>query len=661
MSKKKNENKKAGVFDTAKKVYAFFLPNAWKKSKGYFVLRVLKLICDALNPFVNIIVLPLVVDELLGERRVETLIWYVVILGLGNILLGFGSSICNNFLNRYAEKFNVHYRELASKKIMELDFQVTEDKKALDQIELARNGMDWYSGGLDGITAPLFAIVQSVITLLGISFIIILSAPWVLLLIFACLIGATVLNKKINIIEQEEYKSMSKINRIFGYLGWQVVDFRYGKDIRLYNAQKMLLENYSGKCGEMVATWDHMASKMLGPRLLIDVCDVVRDLGSYLIIGIMAVLGKISIGVTTQLFTASAELYGTMRNLVENVQTVIKRTNYAYEYVKFMDYPDAIHKGSRPVSHGPHEFEFKDVVFAYPGSDVKVLNGVNLKIKAGEHLSVVGLNGAGKTTFVKLLCRLYDPTSGEILMDGINIKEYDYESYMKEFAPVFQDFKLFAFSLKENIMLNDATPVPFDEAQEEKTDTFGLTDRQLEKLERKKAAERAKKAAQKARFERKFPVPKGKYSPEEEKKILEEVFEKVGLTEKVEKLEKGTDTYIFKHFNKNGIEPSGGEQQKIAIGRALYKNSPVVILDEPTAALDPVAEYEIYRRFEELVGGKSAIYISHRLSSCQFCDKIAVFSGGVISEYGTHAELVNRENGLYAEMFEAQAQYYRTT
>ncbi|MDE6579077.1 MAG: ABC transporter ATP-binding protein/permease, partial [Ruminiclostridium sp.] len=235
-----------------------------------------------------------------------------------------------------------------------------------------------------------------------------------------------------------------------------------------------------------------------------------------------------------------------------------------------------------------------------PNTDVEVLKGVNVTLKQGEHLSVVGLNGAGKTTFVKLLCRLYDPTEGEILLDGVNIKEYDYNEYMNLFSPVFQDFKLFAFSIKENIVLDD-------DCSDEK---------------------------------------------------LSGLIEQVGLGDKIASLEKGTETMLFKSFDENGIEPSGGEQQKMAIARALYKKAPVVILDEPTAALDPVAEYDIYRQFDSLVGGKTAIYISHRLSSCKFCDRIAVFSEGVIKEYGTHDELVLINNGIYAEMFKAQAKYY---
>ena len=213
----------------------------------------------------------------------------------------------------------------------------------------------------------------------------------------------------------------------------------------------------------------------------------------------------------------------------------------------------------------------------------------------------MGLNGAGKTTFIKLLCRLYDVTEGEILIDGVNIKEYSDEEYRGLFAVVFQDFSLFAFSLRENIAFSD----------DRKNDT-----------------------------------------------AINEVIDKCGLSEDVEKLADGLDTMMFKSFDENGTELSGGQRQKVAIARALYKDSPVVILDEPTAALDPVAEYDIYRQFDALVGGKTAVYISHRLSSCKFCDRIAVFADCTIREYGSHDELADKPDGIYAEMFKAQAQYY---
>jgi ATP-binding cassette subfamily B protein/ATP-binding cassette subfamily C protein len=224
---------------------------------------------------------------------------------------------------------------------------------------------------------------------------------------------------------------------------------------------------------------------------------------------------------------------------------------------------------------------------------------VSLIIRSGEKLSIVGQNGAGKTTFIKLLCKLYEPQEGEIRINGVNIREYSREEYNRLLAVVFQDFKLFSFSVKENISF---------------------------------------------------------YHNSEERKLYH-ALEKAGLKDRIDKLEQGIETSIYKNFDKEGVELSGGENQKMAIARAIYKDSPIVILDEPTAALDPYAEFEIYTRFNELVSNKTAIYISHRLSSCRFCDHIAVFDHGELVEYGTHKELEGK-NGLYSKMWHTQAQYY---
>lgn len=596
----KQQNKKDSSLKIVKEVVRYFLPIVWKTRKSYFFSGVIQVVVGAISPFVKILVLPLIIDELLGGRDVQKLISYAAIMVLGDVFLSLIDSIMGVVMEKYAEKFNNYITEEMSRRVMELDFQLTEDKKALDQMEAARTGMDWYSGGVHGIFQQLFNIASAVIAIIGVVVLILMNAPILFILTAIVLVITAILNNKNNKIEIEAYGRLSKLNRVFGYLGWELTDFRYGKDIRLYGAKDMMVEKWQSYNKETLKNWKWQADEHLPLNMIKTAVDVFRNLGTYLYLGILVIVGKISIGIFSQMLSAGNTFTMSMHTLVGTIQEVVKRCNYAYEYVKFMDYPAAIEKGDRPVKEGAHTIEFKNVSFTYPGADVKVLDGVNVTLHPGEHLSVVGLNGAGKTTFVKLLCRLYDPTEGEILLDGVNIKEYDYNEYMALFAPVFQDFKLFAFSIKDNVSLDGDC----------------------------------------------------------EEEDMSALLEQVGLKEKISTLEKGAETMLFKAFDEDGIEPSGGEQQKIAIARALYKKAPVVILDEPTAALDPVAEYDIYRQFDTLVGGKTAIYISHRLSSCKFCDRIAVFSEGRIKEYGTHDELVGMEGGVYAEMFAAQAQYY---
>lgn len=246
------------------------------------------------------------------------------------------------------------------------------------------------------------------------------------------------------------------------------------------------------------------------------------------------------------------------------------------------------------------EIVFDHVSFRYPGKEQYILQDFSLKIHAGEKIAIVGLNGSGKTTLVKLLCRFYIPDEGQILLNGRNIYEYNEEEYNSFISAVFQDYKLFSFSLKDNILL-------------------GKTE-----------------------------------NPED----INIALKKSGFSQRLKTLDNGLDTLYSKEFDKNGVELSGGESQKLAIARACYKDAPIIILDEPTASLDAVAEYEIYAGFEKLVENKTAIIISHRLSSTHFCDRIIVINNGTVFEDGTHQSLMAKESGLYKKMFTTQAAHY---
>ena len=579
-----------------------------KKFSLFFPLETVKTIITAVRALLPVIVSPMIIDELITDRDIKTLIILAAVLIGGEFIIGVILERISNQLMKYQQRLDNHFNMLTGLHSMELDFQLTEDKEALDQVEKARTGMDWYSGGAYGIAEQIFGFASNVLRIFGLVTIISLNAPLLLLVILAYVIIMGFVSAKNNKIGFEVYKKLAKINRLFGYFGWNIVDFRYGKDIRLYDARKMMVDCWDRNSDASNAQWKWQAETGMKYYLIGNIANIIRMMGSYLYVGFLAIKGVFSLGVLVQMIQAADELNNTLGGLVSNTQEILKRCNYAYEFVLFMEYPEALEKGEKAVDKEIREIEFRNVSFKYPGTDKMILDNISIKIRSGEHLSIVGLNGAGKTTFIKLLCRLYDPTSGEILVNGVNIKEYDYQQYMALFAPVFQDFRLFAFPIEENIMLKDG--------EDEKCS-------------------------------------------EEDSHKVDKIIELVNLKEMMDKLEKGKKTIMFKYFDESGIEPSGGEQQKIAIARALYKESPVVILDEPTAALDPIAEYEIYRQFHTLVGDKTAFYISHRLSSCRFCDNIAVFSDGKIAEYGNHDALINISDGIYAKMFEAQAQYYR--
>lgn len=589
------ENKTAAVIK-------YFFPDAWRKTKGYFILSVINLLIAAAIPFVDIYFLPLLVDSMTAEvKDIRTILLYGGVMVFFDILLQVLNSTFSVQLEKYADFFLNDSSVEISRKCMELDFALTENKAALDQIKKAREGLNW-SGGVHEIAKAFFSIISNGLRIFGAAAVLAVNAPLLLLLIAVLLTASTLINRKKNDIDIKNFTELSGINRIFGHICWEMEDFRYGKDIRLYGAAGMMIEKASQQINRLNDYWKRINDKKFPLNILDIIVTAARDFGTYLYLGFLAIMGKITIGTFSQLLTAGGSLNTALQGMVFGFQDIVKRSSYAYEIVKFMEYPPLMEKGNRRIENpeGGHTIEFRNVSFTYPGTDVQVLKNTSITLRSGERLSVVGLNGAGKTTFIKLLCRLYDVTEGEILLDGVNIRDYDYEEYMKLFSVVFQDFRLLAFSVRDNVLLGNEEP---DET-------------------------------------------------------VDGLMEKVGLSEKITSLPHGRDTMMFKQFDKEGVELSGGEQQKLAIARALYKDAPVVILDEPTAALDPVAEYEIYKRFDELVGGKTAVYISHRLSSCKFCDKIAVFSEGTVKEYGTHDQLLRLKDGIYAEMFKAQAQYY---
>lgn len=585
---------------------SYFYKEAFHYQPIYFLIIVASILLNALHPFINILLPKLIIDELLGDRDLKRLITIIAIIAFSNMICNMLKDIIRETLGKYDDNFDRYFKIRISRKTMQMDFEHTEDPEALEQASRAETGMEWYSGGIAGLTFCFVNIISSILTLTGVIVVLATGSPILLGVILITVLIRTLINAKNNTINVKHFKGLVALNRAFGYIFWQLSDFRFGKEIRLYGAADMMLKKADAHNEETTNKWKAQSMEQL-PFGEADVfISVINDGFTYLYLGYLAIRRLISIGDFNMLTASASTFANSLQSIIWNIQEIHKKSTFMQEYIEFMNYGNALYKGTKKIEKADsYIFEFIHVSFRYPRSKEYVLRNVNLRISGDEHLSVVGLNGAGKTTFIKLLCRLYDVTEGEIRLNGTNIKEYDYDEYMKLFAVVFQDYKLFAFSIKENINLMD------DNKDKVITD----------------------------------------------KEVLE-LCELCGLKEKINSLDKEIDTILYKQFDESGIEPSGGEAQKIAIARALYKDAPVVILDEPTAALDPIAEYEIYNHFDRLVGGKIAVYISHRLSSCKFCDRIAVFSKDTITEYGTHDELLKIPNGVYAEMFAAQAQYY---
>lgn len=612
--KKNNNSKEAQVTNKKAKEYlktslAFILKLIWQKKPILILVYFIQLAAEVSKTMLAVILPKYIIDYIMeilqGKPYAE--IKYKLLLTIG-FMIGM-NLLCNSIVSltrairiSYGEWFNRYLEEELARHAMTMDFEHTEDPAALDQLNKAKEGISWYSGGVEGILSNFYTIVLNISVLAGIFTIVIFGCPWLLLIQGISLCIVTYYNYLNNKIEVQSYIELSALNRRFSYFFYQLADFRYGKDIRLYDSIDMMGEKADRENRKTLEVWARRAKKQRYNSWKTDIANSLRDGSSYFYLGVLAIKKIITIGDFTMYSGAASSFFWAMYHIVNGFQETVKRSSYIYEYIVFLKYPSVMEKGTKAIEGTEHVIEFRDVSFKYPRSDRYVLRHVNLKITSGEHLSIVGLNGAGKTTFIKLLCRLYDVSEGAILLDGRNIKEYSDEEYRKLFAVVFQDFQLFAFSLKENVALNHSS-----EAKDEE---------------------------------------------------VEKALELSGIYEDAVKLEKGLNTIIYKSFDEGGTELSGGQRQKLAISRAMYKDAPIVILDEPTAALDPMAEYEIYRKFNDLVGGKTAIYISHRLSSCKFCDHIAVFADDHIKEYGTHEELIAYEDGIYATMFRAQARYY---
>lgn len=631
-----------------------FAGYAWRCSPSYFIFYVLDLIVYAAAPFVNIIFPARIIDELVGQQRVGYVVLYTALTVGINTVCNCLKNVLDMTKEKYSDAFERYIGMQIAEKCVDMDFQHTEDKKVLEQLEKAKTGMDWYSGGIAGILDSFSSIVTMFITALGVVAILVVGMPWLIVVYVVSTLIDMLLTRQTNKVNLKAFKNMAKVNQVFSYVFWELQDIRFGKDIRLYGAEPMMEKKGKYYNDQMTMEWRREAMVCLpydeGGVLL----QCVRWGATILMIGAKALKGLISLGDFTMYFNAGNTLYDNFRGIVWQMQDLYKKLCYANEFIVFMQYPNAVRHGSLLPQEGKeHTIEFRDVSFTYPGSRIPVLKHINAVLHPGEHISIVGLNGAGKTTFIKLLCRLYDPTEGEILLDNVDIREIEYKEYVKLLAVVFQDFQLFAFTARENVTLTESFAKSEDMRKNEEKLEKDYKGRKPNSWGREVGASGQGDAVEDGR-------PAGEDNCELPKDArFEQVIGQTGLTETVAGLKYGADTYIMKSFDNEGCELSGGQQQKLAIARALYKDSPVVILDEPTAALDPIAEYEIYRQFHTLVGGKTAIYISHRLSSCQFCDVIYVFVDGEIRERGTHAELVGLSDGHYAKMFEAQAQYYR--
>ena len=590
---------------------------------GHITLIVVTKLVSTFRTFLPIVYGSRILDMLLQkcgfEAVMQTALEMLVLEGIfGLIHWGMEKLIGIN-----QRALSMKIQQMICEKTQDIDYDILEKKETLDLISKAENGMNTHGDithfcnnlarFIENICSAVYALVLLIPLFVPavyegesrLAFLLNRGYSVFFLVVVAglCLGGTTMVNKRRAKAQQESFEQTVTSNRFFSYFYSMVFDYAQGKYIRLYKLQP-LITTESDKCSAFMEAEARKLTRRLAKTDFVHaVCSFFLQYSSYLYVGLKAVYSLISVGNTLRYISAYANLAGSIGTLFDVYINIDIQSKYLVYFYDYMEIENKRYEGTLPIEkRDDNEFviEFKDVSFRYPNTDEYVLSHVNTKITLGSKTAVVGPNGAGKSTFIKLLCRLYDPTGGEILLNGINIQLYDYEEYVGLLAVVFQDFKLFSGSVAENV----AAVAGYDADK------------------------------------------------------VQSCLIRSGLEQRLAELPQGIETNIYQ-MEENGIEISGGEAQKIAIARALYKEAPYVILDEPTSALDPVSEYEIYRHFDELVKDKTSIYISHRMSSCRFCDTIYVFDEGKIVQSGSHDALMQEPEGLYHQMWTAQAQYYR--
>ncbi len=581
---------------------SYVVSMAWSTDKHIFVLFTIFTITSGILPLINVVFPRFILQELMYDQRFNVLLILLILYFLIGALAGFGKSYINQAYYPRMTYVRFQFMKLHHIKCMETDFQNTENPDFLNDKETAFRCLNNDQNGIEGMLHKLFFLGGSLFAILGYMTIISMLNGYVLLYLIANITVSFYFTYRARKYEHDKKDEISENDRRSGYIYDLMYNFAYGKELRINGLSGWIAGLFQEYKGRRLEIHKKIRFQYFRAGLIDVILLIIREGVIYAYLINLVITGRLTIPEVTMYFSAIAGFAEWINRLIGDIAHIRAQNLDVCDFRKFIEQSEKENGDSVPLPKGPYEIEFRNVSFRYPGSEVDIYKNLNLKIPIGQRLAIVGHNGAGKTTFVKLLCRLYDVTEGEILLGGINIKCFNKEEYLRLFSAVFQEVKILAFSAGENVALEE----------KEDIDTDRLT----------------------------------------------QALEQAGVAEKIASLANGADTSLLKFLDDEGVELSGGENQKISIARALYKNGPIMVLDEPTAALDALAEYQTYLNFNQMVGQKTAIYISHRLASTIFCDAIAMFEQGEIIEYGSHAELLAKQ-GKYRDMYETQAKYYK--
>ena len=600
-----------------------------KADKGHIRRNFVDKIPAIISTFSGIFLASIIIDGVTDGKPAEYLLTAAAIV-CGIELISVLIQVINN-KNKQAHG-TLYYRNverMICKKVLNMDYSKIEDIETQNKLDNAKTYIYNSNTGIPALTGHLSAVMSGIVQIcMGFA----LAAPvlfvnsaavtdihsflmsgWgaAALLIFCGaleIFQAAELNPRAEKYMDQMYTDpkILQAERERSFYRWHTTyNYRNGKEIRLYGEQQLIEKKFLTAHETVVDKILQTFFKTSEYTFIMNLCDLLSKFVLYGFAIYRAVNGSMSAGDVIIFVMCFIRIQYAFESISDNFGSLLTKSQMWKQLYDFLDIPDEKYQGTIPTEKrddNEYEFEFRHVWFKYPDSEDYTLKDINLKWRIGEKMALVGRNGCGKSTLVKLLCRLYDPTEGEITLNGIDIRKYKYEEYMELFSVVFQDSKLFSFSLAENVAAN--------------------TDYDSERVK--------------------------------------DCVVRSGLGERLKAMGNGIETCLYKDFDENGVEISGGEAQKLCLARAIYKGSPFIVLDEPTAALDPISEYDIYTKFNGIVGTRTAIYISHRLSSCRFCDEITVMDNGSIAERGSHDELLGKD-GVYKELWTAQAEYYKDT
>ena len=566
----------------------------------------LNILCAAAIQFIPVLMPKYLINEAAMGGSAALVVAYSA--GFGALLLlarAWGSISRWNIGTRFVT-VRLRFIARAGAKFIRMDYQKLEDPDVLDLAQKGDRAIGSNNVGIEGIMHRVQEGASSLLVLLSAGTVIALLNPLLVLAILLLLAVNQIILWKAWKKDKEENDALSPVWRKLWYLNNEAMsNFQFGKDVRLFSLRHFLLGQFDAEVRRRLDGQSRIWRLWMGASVTFAFLSLLQEILLYVFLIAGVIEGRILIGDFLMYSTGIHTFINAVNSLMNHLIGIRQQNEVVADYREFLDLPD-IPDGGEPVPdallHEPLCFAFRHVTFRYPGQDQDALHDVSFTIRPGERLAVVGLNGAGKSTFLKLLTRLYEPDEGEILLNGKNVRDYRRADYFRLFAPVFQETQLFAFIVAENVGMKEPAEV--------------------------------------------------------DRPRVERSLQTAGLWEKIAALPGGIDHSLLKVVREDGVELSGGESAKLALARALYKDAPCILLDEPTAALDSLAEERLYQQFDGMTQGKTALYISHRLASTRFCDRIAVLEGGRVIEEGTHDSLMARST-RYAELFETQAKYYR--